>query len=87
MLTILLNWTIAPLKVEEQVATIYTGIKGYLDKLAVSQVRDFLSGLREYISSSKPKIYEIIRTSKTFTPEAETLLKEAISEYTQIFLK
>jgi len=77
----------APLKVEEQVATIYTGIKGYLDKLAVPQVREFLAGLREYISTNKPKIYEIIRTSKTFTPEAENLLKEAIAEYTQIFTK
>ena len=77
----------APLKVEEQVATIYTGIRGHLDKLAVNRVRDFLIGLREYISTSKPKIYEIIRTTKAFTPDAENLLKEAIAEYTQIFTK
>jgi F-type H+-transporting ATPase subunit alpha len=77
----------APLKVEEQVATIYTGIRGYLDKLPVARVRDFLIGLREYISTSKPKIYEIIRTTKAFGPDAETLLKEAIAEYTQIFTK
>jgi F-type H+-transporting ATPase subunit alpha len=76
----------APLKVEEQVATIYTGIKGYLDKLAVNQIREFLVGLREYISTSKPKIYEIIRTTKAFSPDAENLLKEAITEYTQVFL-
>jgi F-type H+-transporting ATPase subunit alpha len=76
----------APLKVEEQVVTIYTGIKGYLDKLAVNQIRDFLVGLREYISTSKPKIYEIIRTSKAFSPEAEILLKEALADYTQTFL-
>jgi F-type H+-transporting ATPase subunit alpha len=71
--------------VEEQVITIYTGIKGFLDRLAVAQVKDFLVGLREYVQTNKPKIYEIIRTSKAFSPEAETLLKEAIAEYTQIF--
>ena len=76
----------APLKVEEQVITIYTGIKGYLDKLAVNQVPSFLIGLREYVSTNKSKIYEIVRTSKAFTPEAEGLLKEAIAEYTPIFL-
>jgi len=76
----------APLRVEEQVATIYTGIKGYLDKLAVDQVKDFLVGLREYIATNKTKLYEIIRTTKAFGPDAETLLKEAITEYTQIFL-
>ena len=51
----------------------------------MAQVKDFLVGLREYVPTNKPKIYEIIRTSKAFSPEAETLLKEAIAEYTQIF--
>jgi F-type H+-transporting ATPase subunit alpha len=76
----------APLRVEEQVCTIYTGIKGYLDKLAVDQVKDFLVGLREYIATNKSKLYEGIRTTKAFGPDAETLLKESIAEYTQIFL-
>jgi F-type H+-transporting ATPase subunit alpha len=53
----------------------------------VNQIREFLVGLREYISTSKPKIYEIVRTTKAFSPEAESLLKEAIAEYTQIFTK
>nr|YP_009256685.1 CF1 alpha subunit of ATP synthase [Entransia fimbriata]ANI25341.1 CF1 alpha subunit of ATP synthase [Entransia fimbriata]WKT05720.1 CF1 alpha subunit of ATP synthase [Entransia fimbriata]WKT05839.1 CF1 alpha subunit of ATP synthase [Entransia fimbriata] len=76
----------APLVVEEQVATIYTGINGYLDALDVSQVRRFLIQLREYITTNKPKFGEIIRSTKTFTEEAESILKEAIQEYTEIFL-
>nr|YP_009692065.1 ATP synthase CF1 subunit alpha [Microrhizoidea pickettheapsiorum]QEG77680.1 ATP synthase CF1 subunit alpha [Microrhizoidea pickettheapsiorum] len=76
----------APLSVAEQVATIYTGINGYLDQFEVNQVRSFLSGLREYIVTNKPKYVEIIRTEKAFSPEAETLVKESISEYSQIFL-
>jgi len=75
----------SPLSVELQVATIYTGIQGYLDKLAVSSVRPFLTGLREYLVTNKPAYSEIIRSQKTFTKEAESLVKEAITEYTQIF--
>jgi len=75
----------SPLSVELQVATIYTGIQGYLDKLAVSSVRPFLNGLREYLVTNKPAYSEIIRSQKTFTKEAESLVKEAITEYTQIF--
>jgi len=75
----------APLPVEEQVATIYTGINGYVDSLEVAEVRPFLSGLREYMSTNKANFGEIVRTSKAFTPEAETLLKEAIAEYKDIF--
>jgi len=76
----------APLGVDEQVATIYTGINGFVDKLEVSQVRPFLSGLREYIGTNKAEIGESIRSTKKFTPEAEEMLKAAIAEYTDIFL-
>jgi len=76
----------APLAVEDQVATIYTGINGFVDKLEVAQVRPFLVGLREYIATNKSEFGEIVRSSKTFTPEAETILKDAIEEYTGVFL-
>jgi len=75
----------APLSVELQVATIYTGTKGYVDTLPVNQVRPFLVGLREYLTTSKPKFIETVNTTKAFTEEAETLLKEAIAEYTEMF--
>ena len=75
-----------PLAVEEQVATIYTGINGYLDVLEVDQVRPFLIGLREYIVTSKPKFAEIITSTLTFSEDAEALLIESIKEYTETFL-
>jgi len=76
----------APLSVEEQVATIFTGVNGFLDVLEVSQVKPFLIELREYIITNKPKFIEIIRSTKTFTDEAQSILKEAIQEHTEIFL-
>lgn len=75
----------SPLEVEEQVATIYTGVNGYLDTIDVSKVKDFLVGLREYIATAKPKYAEIVRSTKAFTPEAEELVKQAIKEYTATF--
>jgi F-type H+-transporting ATPase subunit alpha len=77
----------APLSVDAQVATIYTGTKGYLDKLTVDQVRPFLVGLRDYIKTNKPQFGEIVLSSKTFTEEAEEMLKAAIEEYTTIFVE
>lgn len=71
----------SPLSLEDQVSSIYAGTNGYLDKLAVDQVRPFLVGLRSYLSTRHPKYGEIIRSTLTFTPEAETVLKQAISEY------
>jgi F-type H+-transporting ATPase subunit alpha len=76
----------SPLSVSDQVATIYAGTNGYLDKIPVDQVRSFLVGLREYLSNSKPKYGEIVQSSNAFSDEAQTLLKEAIKDYTEEFL-
>nr|QXO90632.1 ATP synthase CF1 alpha subunit [Pyrrosia assimilis] len=75
----------APLSVEEQVATIYTGVNGFLDVPEVEQVKRFLVQLREYVITNKPEFGEITRSTKVFTEQAETLLEEAIKESTEIF--
>lgn len=77
----------SPLVVSDQVAIIYTGINGYLDSLQVENVKSFLNGLREYINTTKPTFKEIILSTKTFTPEAESILKSAILEYKESFMK
>ena len=76
----------SPLSVADQVASIYAGTNGYLDKIAVPQVRSFLVGLRQYLANSKPKYAEIIEATNTFTDEAQSLVNEAIQEYTEEFL-
>lgn len=76
----------SPLSVSDQVASIYAGTNGYLDKIAVGQVRSFLVGLRQYLANSKPKYGEIISATNTFTDEAQSILKKAIQEYTEEFL-
>ncbi|KAL2224419.1 UNVERIFIED_CONTAM: ATP synthase subunit alpha, chloroplastic [Sesamum indicum] len=76
----------APLAVEEQIMTIYTGTNGYLDSLEIGQVRKFLAELRTYLKTNKPQFQEIISSTKTLTEEAETILKEAIQEQMDRFV-
>lgn len=75
----------SPLSLEEQIASIYAGTSGSLDKLEIPQVRTFLVGLRSYIATAHPKFNEILQKTQTFTPEAESILKQAISEYFEEF--
>jgi len=75
----------SPLAVWEQVAQVYTGINGLLDDIAVEQIQDFVTSLRNYIKNSKPKFIEIVSTEKKLTEEAEALLKEAVAEAKQAF--
>jgi F-type H+/Na+-transporting ATPase subunit alpha len=76
----------SPLSVAEQVATIYTGTNGYLDKIRVDQVRAFLAGLRQFLHNKKSRYGQILAETNALNAEAEGLLKEAIAEYTEEFL-
>nr|YP_009330304.1 ATP synthase subunit alpha [Lambia antarctica]ANN39068.1 ATP synthase subunit alpha [Lambia antarctica] len=74
----------SPLSLADQVATIYAGTNGYLDSVPVEQVRAFVTGLRQFLSTNK--YTEIIDSTSTFSEEAETLLKEALETYLKEFV-
>jgi F-type H+-transporting ATPase subunit alpha len=75
----------SPIPVEEQVAIIYTGTKGYLDSLEVKEVGPFIENLRQYLRSSKPDFISAIKSTKTLSPESETILVAAINESKENF--
>jgi F-type H+-transporting ATPase subunit alpha len=75
----------SPLSVAEQVAIVYAGLNGYLDDIPVDKVVEFTTGLRQYLVTSKTKYGEIIASEAKLTDEAESLLKEAITEQKQTF--
>jgi F-type H+-transporting ATPase subunit alpha len=58
----------APVPVEEQVVSIYAGTKGFLDDLAVEDVRPFESALLQYLRADRPELLQQIRDSKDLPP-------------------
>jgi len=77
----------SPLSVAEQVALVYIGINGYLEDLELTEVKKYCSSLLTLLSTSKKSYSDIVGTTNQFTPEAEELLKEAISEAKTLFAK
>nr|BDA98111.1 ATP synthase CF1 alpha subunit [Proteomonas sp. NIES-1005] len=73
----------SPISVEEQVAIIYTGINGFLDDVPVDKIKECVSALRANLKNSKPQYAEMVRSSKVFSPEAEELVKSAITDVKQ----
>jgi F-type H+/Na+-transporting ATPase subunit alpha len=67
----------APLRVEEQVVSIYSGTKGHLDDLAVNEVRGFEAHLLETFKSKHMDILDEIRT--TGKPIADDRMAAAIA--------
>ena len=71
----------SPMTVAEQVVSVYSGVKGYLDSIDTSQIRSFEKGLLELVKSEKPEILESIQKSGKIEENTEKLLSEVIDNY------
>jgi F-type H+-transporting ATPase subunit alpha len=75
----------SPIPVEEQVVSIYAGVKGYLDRLPVADVQRFEGELLRLMRGRHKDVLEEIRSKKQITPEAETTLKSVLDEFVKSF--
>jgi F-type H+-transporting ATPase subunit alpha len=75
----------SPLKTEEQVAVIFAGVNGYLDKIKVSEVRPFEDGLLALLRSENAELLNAIRTEKALTDDIKTKLTSIIDAYAKNF--
>ncbi len=75
----------SPLKTEEQVAVIFAGVNGYLDKIQVAQVGKFEQGLLSYLRNDGKDILDTIRTEKQLSDDTRAKLKAALDSYAKSF--
>jgi F-type H+-transporting ATPase subunit alpha len=75
----------APLAVEEQVAVIYAGTRGYLDKIPTAQVGRFEQELLAKLRSQNKTWLDAVRTGKTLTDDLEKELKGILESFTAAF--
>jgi F-type H+-transporting ATPase subunit alpha len=68
----------SPVPVEEQVVAIYAGTKGFLDDLAVDDVRAFETALLQDFRTNHADLLESVRTTKALPPTDQ--LDKAIAE-------
>ncbi|MCR9238098.1 MAG: F0F1 ATP synthase subunit alpha [Alphaproteobacteria bacterium] len=75
----------SPLKTEEQVAVIFAGVNGYLDKINVNEVRPFEDGLLTLLRNENAELLDAIRTEKALTDDIKTKLTSIIDAYAKNF--
>ncbi len=76
-----------PMAVELQIASVYAGTHGHLDRLKVSAVRAFERYLHEYLSSRHGSVLETIVASGKLEGAVEEELGGACSAAVEAFLK
>ncbi|MEA2926242.1 MAG: F-type H+/Na+-transporting ATPase subunit alpha, partial [Alphaproteobacteria bacterium] len=75
----------SPLKMEEQVVTIYAGVNGYLDAIPVNRVRAFEDGLLVLMRTQHQGLLDTIRDSRDLDDATAAKLKAAVDAYAKTF--
>jgi F-type H+/Na+-transporting ATPase subunit alpha len=75
----------SPLKMEEQVVSIYAGVNGYLDPLPVAKVRAFEEGLLRTMREKHKDVMDAIRTEKAISDATMPKLKGAVEAFAKSF--
>ena len=76
----------APVPVEEQVVSIFAGVRGYLDKVEVANVNRFESSLLAELRANSPDILASIRDKRELTGETEEKLKTFVENFAKTFV-
>ena len=77
----------APLKVEEQVVVIFAGVKGFLDKIEISQITKFESFLLKELRTKEKKMLETIKKEQALSDTLSKSLNDFLESITESFVK
>ena len=70
-----------PLTVAEQVVSVFTGVRGYLDDVELNEIKKFESEILEKIKNEKNEILSTIQNTGKLEKEVEDSLIQIIQEY------
>ena len=71
----------SPMTVAEQVISVFTGVKGFLDDVELNKIKKFEKDIIEKIKTNKPEILDSIQTSGKLDEETEKNLIQIIEDY------
>ena len=70
-----------PLRVEQQIISLFAGVNGFLDDVPVEVSRDFAQELLQYIETRYPQLRDSIIEAREITAENQDALRQAIAEF------
>jgi F-type H+-transporting ATPase subunit alpha len=74
-----------PMPVEEQVVSIFAGVRGYLDKMPVNAIGRFEQSLLGEMRAKHGAVLNAIRTEQAISPDTEAKLKTIIDDLSKTF--
>jgi len=74
-----------PMAIEEQVAVIYAGVRGHLDKVDPSRITAFEKAFMAHILANEQELLETIREDGQIKPEIDAKLKQVVQSFLETF--
>ncbi|MBS0186173.1 MAG: F0F1 ATP synthase subunit alpha [Proteobacteria bacterium] len=75
-----------PMPIEEQVVSIFAGVRGYLDDVAPENIQRFEEMYLNDLKCQKPILLETIRRDKMLSEKTEKELSEFLNQFKKIFV-
>ena len=75
----------SPMEVEEQVAVIFAGVKGYLDQIPTQKIGEFEQALLQKLNTKGSKVLDSIRKDKAISDDTEKFLKDTLDQLVKNF--
>ena len=72
--------------IEEQVAVIYAGVRGHLDKVDPSRITSFEQAFVEHIRSSHQDLLKTIREEGQISQTTDERLKGIVTSFVESFM-
>jgi len=70
-----------PMAVEEQVAVVYAGVRGHLDKVDPSRITTFEKEFLAHLRSSQQEVLKTIREAGKIDPATDAQLKKIVTDF------
>jgi F-type H+-transporting ATPase subunit alpha len=74
-----------PMSLSQQVAILFAGTRGYLDKYPVASIKNYEPQLLSFLATKYPEIGREIDEKKIISAELEQKLKTAVGEFDTVF--
>ena len=74
-----------PMSVADQVLSIYSGVRGFLDKIETSKISDFQVKFLEGLRSEHGAIFDEINTTGNFSDESDQKIEAYLEKFTANF--
>ena len=75
-----------PRSLSQQVAILFAGTRGFLDKYPIDKLKDYEAQLLSFIASKYPEINREVDENKVLSPDLEKKISSVLTEFDSVFV-